>query len=141
MYTKNIDFPGYDMFDCASTILVESGMWFLVIAIIGVFSKFQTTDFAQTLFFLALLNIHYPCHLAEFVEATAIAHLHKFVSVEQSADMGTAKFSYVATMGLLSNALPMFIVLAVGLIIGIFLFFVRVCLKKKLAYNKVGEQS
>lgn len=53
--------------------------------------------------------------------------------------MGTGKFSYVATMGLLSNALPMLIILVVGFVIGLILFLVRICLNKKLSYNRVGQ--
>jgi len=52
------------------------GTFTLICAIMGLFKNPLMTDFAQNLFLIGLLDIHYPKNLASFFESTNIAHFH-----------------------------------------------------------------
>jgi len=57
------------------------GVFVLICAIVGLYKNPYMTDFAQVLFLMALVNYHYPFHLASFLESTGIAHFHNIISV------------------------------------------------------------
>ena len=53
----------------------------LVCALVGLVKNPYITDFGQLIFLLALLNVHYPCHFASFLESTKLAHLKNLLSL------------------------------------------------------------
>lgn len=71
----------------------------------GLFKNPFMTDFAQVLFFLGLLDTHYPKHLASFFEACELAHFHGIFSLHQEGSLGTGKFMYLTGTGFLANTI------------------------------------
>lgn len=103
----------------------------------GLVKNPYATDFAQLVYLLALVNLHYPANLASLLEDSRVAHLHGILHIEQKSAVGPAKFKYVADMGLLSNCVFNFAVIGIGLFLALILFAVYQILKKVVSYNKV----
>jgi hypothetical protein len=60
----------------------------LACALIGMVKNPYMTDFAQLVYLMALVNLHYPKNLASALESGAYAHLHKFIAFIQNYSMG-----------------------------------------------------
>ena len=96
-------------------------------------------DFAQTLFLIALVNYHYPSHLASFLESTSIAHLHGLISVDQPNSLGEGKFMYLTGTGFLANTLTNLILIASVLGISLIVFGIFKLVKSRMGYSKVQD--
>lgn len=98
-------------------------------------------DFAQFIYILALIDLHYPSNLATVLESAKLAHLHGIIKgFTQNYATGTAKFMYVADLGLLSNCAINLGIIVIGLFVFLIVFIIYQILKKLTNYNKI-EQS
>lgn len=64
---STIAFEGYDYYPTNLPNLSSFAIVALVCALMGLIKNPYMTDFAQILFFLGLLDTHYPLHLASFL--------------------------------------------------------------------------
>jgi len=62
-----MEFMGYDYYPSDLPNLSSLGGFALIAALLGLIKNPFMTDFAQVLFFLGLLDTHYPRHLASFL--------------------------------------------------------------------------
>lgn len=128
---------GYDLYPDLPYLYL--GIIFLICALVGLVKNPLMTDFAQLIYLLAFLNIHYPVNLSSMLESSRLAHLHGLVSLPQEYANGEAKFSYVSNLGLLSNCFINMMILLVGLAIFCILFIAYQVLKKFVNYNRVDQ--
>ena len=79
--SSTIYIEGYDKYDDDLVDLSGLGVFVLVVALIGLGKNPYMLDFAQTLFLMALVDVHYPGNLASFLEGTSIAHFHGWIGL------------------------------------------------------------
>jgi hypothetical protein len=65
-YTS-VKLEGYDYYPTSLSDMSFFGIFSLICAFLGLFKNPLMTDFAQTLFLLGLLTIHYPKNIATFL--------------------------------------------------------------------------
>ena len=78
---SSLKIEGYDLYPPNLNNMSFFGIFALVCAFLGLFKNPLMTDFAQNLFLIGLLDIHYPKNLASFLESTSIAHIHGLMSL------------------------------------------------------------
>lgn len=129
--------PGFDIYP--QTMSLSIGFLLLGCALVGMVKNPYMTDFAQLIYLLALVNLHYPNNLYTALQSSNLAHLHGIVQVEQMHAVGRAKFSYLTDMGLLSNCTANLLVIAIGLVLFLILFVVYQIVRRAVSYNKVDQ--
>jgi hypothetical protein len=133
--SKTIMLDGYDLYPGLPEISL--GVFLLICALVGIINNPYMVDFAQFVYVMGLVDLHYPRHLASVLESGALAGLHGLWVIEQKYAVGLGKFSYITDMGLISNSAINIVIILISLIILSIVFLIHQILTKLVPYNRM----